>query len=89
MALVQNIAYGIPSDELNEYGVISFKLTQGLCHENIAQVFHGRYYNETIGSYQYVKTESFDGELLSDKLKREGELPLDEAVRIYLGLPPL
>lgn len=130
MALVQNIAYGIPSDELKKYGaasmirenrysktyrvtaaddsfyflrvnilsqmpqgmldeqgdVIGFKLAQGLCHENIAQVFHGRYYSETIGPYQYVKTESFDGELLSDKLKREGKLPLDEAVRIFRGI---
>ena len=130
MAFVQNIAYGIPTDELKEYGVpslirensysktyrvtapddsfyflrvniisqmpqgmldaqgdvISFKLAQDLCHENIAQIFHGRYYNETIGPYQYIKTESFDGELLSDKLKREGKLPLDEAVRIFRGI---
>lgn len=130
MALVQNIAYGIPSDELKKYGaasmirenrysktyrvtaaddsfyflrvnilsqmpqgmldergdVISFKLAQNLCHENIAQIFYGRYYSETIGPYQYVKTESFDGELLSDKLKREGKLPLDEAVRIFRGI---
>ena len=130
MALVQNIAYGIPSDELKEYSVlslirentysktyrvtapddsfyflrvnvvslmpqrmlnkqgdvISFKLAQDLCHENIAQVFHGRYYNETIGPYQYVKSECRDGELLSDKLKREGKLPLDEAVRIFRGI---
>jgi serine/threonine protein kinase len=130
MAMVQNIAYGIPSDEWNEYGVpslirensygktyrvtahdnsfyllrvniigqipqrmlneqgdvISFKLSQDLCHENIAQIFHGRYFNETIGQYQYIKTESFDGELLSDKLKREGKLPLDEAVRIFRGI---
>lgn len=127
MALVQNIAYGIPSDELKEYGVpsligensysktyrvtapgdsfyflrvnvlsqmpqrmlndqgdvISFKLMQDLCHENIAQVFHGRYFNKTIGQYQYVKTESFDGELLSEKLIREGRLPLDESLRIF------
>jgi len=130
MALVQNIAYGIPSSELKEYGVtslirensysktyrvtapddsfyflrvnilsqmpqgmldergdvISFKLAQNLCHENIAQIFYGRYYHETIGPYQYVKTECFDGELLSDKLKREGKLPLDEAVRIFRGI---
>lgn len=127
MALVQNIAYGIPSDELKEYGVpslirensysktyrvtasdnsfyflrinilsqmpqrmlndqsdvISFKQTQELCHKNIAQVFHGRYFNKTIGQYQYVKTESFDGELLSDKLNRERHLPLDESLRIF------
>jgi serine/threonine protein kinase len=130
MALVKNIAYGIPSDELKEYGVstlirengysktyritapdgsfyflrvnvlslmpqrmlneqgdvISFKLAQDLCHENIAQVFHGRYYNEAIGPYQYVKTECFDGELLSDKLKREGKLALDDAIRIFRGI---
>ena len=127
MALVQNIAYGIPSDELKELGVssltrensysktyrvtaldgsfyflrvnilskmpqrmlndqgdvISFKLTQELCHENIAQVFHGRHFNKTIGQYQYVKTDSFDGELLSDKLNREGHFPLDESLRIF------
>lgn len=127
MALVLNIAYGIPTDELKEYGVlslirennysktyrvtasddsfyflrvnvlsqmpqrmlneqgdvISFKLTQELCHKNIAQVFHGRYFNETIGQYQYIKTESFDGELLSDKLNREGHLPLDESLHIF------
>jgi len=130
MALVKNIAYGIPSDELKEYGVstlirengysktyritapdgsfyflrvnilsqmpqgmldeqgdvISFKLAQDLCHESIAQIFYGRYYNETIGSCQYIKTECFDGELLSDNLKREGKLPLDEAVRIFRGI---
>ena len=127
MALIQNIAYGIPSEELKKYGasslirensysktyrvtasddsfyflrvnilsqmpqrilnnqgdVISFKLAYELCHENIAQVFHGRYFNKTIGQYQYVKTESFDGELLSDKLNREGHLPLDESLRIF------
>ena len=95
MAFVQNIAYGIPTDELKEYGVpslirensysktyrvtapddsfyflrvniisqmpqgmldaqgdvISFKLAQDLCHENIAQIFHGRYHRP-ISVYQ-------------------------------------
>ena len=126
VAMVQNIAYGIPSEEMKEYGVhtliwknsysktyrvtasdnsfyflrvnilnkipqrmldeqgdvVSFKLAHDLCHENIAQVFHGRYFNETLGQYQYIKTESFDGELLSDRLKREGRLSLDESLHI-------
>lgn len=54
-----------------------------LRHKNIVSyVGQGTCRNEEVGDCQYVVTNYFSGELLSDKLAREGKLPLDDALRI-------
>ena len=54
-----------------------------LRHKNIVSyVERGTYNDEQIGECEYVVTNYFSGELLADKLMREGSLPLEEAIRI-------
>lgn len=52
-------------------------------HKNIVSyVEQGMYQDEVVGECEYVVTNYFSGELLADKLQREGCLPIEEAVGI-------
>lgn len=54
-----------------------------LRHKNIVSyVERGTYSDEQVGECEYVITNYFSGELLADKLTREGCLSLEEAIRI-------
>ena len=54
-----------------------------LRHKNIiSYVEQGTYSDEHVGECEYVITNYFSGELLADKLMREGSLPLEESIRI-------
>ena len=54
-----------------------------LRHKNIVSyVEQGTFSDEHVGECEYVITNYFSGELLADKLMREGSLPLEEAIRI-------
>ena len=67
----------------DDHNVRSIAILQKLCHKNIvAYVEQGTYQDEGVGECRYVVTNYFSGELLWDKLQREGALPLDEALRI-------
>ena len=58
-------------------------LMSKLRHKNIVTyVEQGTYQNEEVGDCQYVVTNYFSGELLADKIQREGKLPLEETLRI-------
>ena len=63
--------------------VKSIILLSKLRHKNIISfVESGKYENETVGKCQYAVTNYFSGELLADKIQREGKLPPDQATQI-------
>lgn len=54
-----------------------------LRHKNIVSyVERGIYSDEQVGECDYVITNYFNGELLADKLMREGSMTVDEAVKV-------
>ena len=66
-----------------EHRVNSIGILSRLRHKNIiSYVEQGMYQNEEVGECQYVVTNYFSGELLADKIQREGKLPLEEALKI-------
>ena len=66
-----------------EHHVNSISILSKLRHKNIiSYVGQGTYSDEQVGACEYVVTNYFSGELLADKLNREGCLPLEEAVGI-------
>ena len=67
----------------SEHKVTCIEVMSKLRHKNIiSYVEQGTYLNEEVGECAYVVTNYFSGELLADKLQREGPLPIDEALRI-------
>lgn len=77
-----------PEKMLDEnHHVSCIELTSKLRHKNIVSyVEHGTYQDDTVGECEYVVTNYFSGELLADKLQREGALRIDVAVRILKDL---
>lgn len=73
-----------PEKMLNEdHKMKSIEYMSKLRHKNIiSYVEQGTYHDEQAGECEYVITNYFSGELLADKLKREGGLPLEDAIRI-------
>lgn len=73
-----------PEKMLNsEHKVTCIEVMSKLRHKNIiSYVGQGTFQNEEVGECAYVVTNYFSGELLADKLQREGPLPIDEALRI-------
>lgn len=73
-----------PEKMLNDnHKVISIEILAKLRHKNIiSYVEQGVYQDDAVGECKYVVTNYFSGELLADKLQREGALSADEAIRI-------
>ena len=73
-----------PDKMLNEsHKVISIDILSKLRHKNIiSYVEQGVYQDNAVGECEYVVTNYFSGELLADKLQREGALSVEEAIRI-------
>ena len=73
-----------PEKMLDEnHKVVCIDYMSKLRHKNIVSyVEQGTYSDEQVGECEYVITNYFSGELLADKLMREGSLPLEEATRI-------
>ena len=73
-----------PEKMLDEnHNVVCIKFMSKLRHKNIISfVEQGVYQDEENGECEYVITNYFSGELLADKLNREGCLSFDESVRI-------
>ena len=68
--------------QVNSIGILS-----KLRHKNIVSyVEQGTFQSDEVGDCIYVVTNYFSGELLADKLAREGALPVDEAVRIMTDI---
>lgn len=61
----------------------SIALLSKLRHKNIISfVEDGKYDSESVGECRFVVTNYFSGELLADKILREGKLPVDQAIQI-------
>jgi transitional endoplasmic reticulum ATPase len=61
----------------------SIALLSKLRHKNIISfVEGGKYDSESAGECRFVVTNYFSGELLADKILREGKLPVDQAIQI-------
>jgi len=73
-----------PEKMLNEdHNVTCIEIMSKLRHKNIiSYVEQGVYQDDAVGDCIYAITNYFSGELLADKLLREGPLPIEEAVRI-------
>ena len=73
-----------PEKMLNDAHQVScIELMSELCHKNIVSyVEHGTYHDDAVGECEYVVTNYFSGELLADKLQREGALSIEVAVKI-------
>ena len=66
-----------------EHHLVCLRLMSKLRHKNIVSyVEHGIYQNEEVGNCEYVVTNYFSGELLMDKIQREGKLSTGEAADI-------
>lgn len=74
-----------PTKMIDDDGWLRYiKMSKKLNHKNIISFVEcGTYQNEEVGECQYVITNYCKGELLDDKLQREGKLSLDEALRIF------
>ena len=63
--------------------VSCIELMSKLRHKNIVSyVEHGTYQDDAVGMCEYVVTNYFSGELLADKLQREGPFGIDVAINI-------
>ena len=73
-----------PEKMLNaDHHVKSIGILSKLRHKNIiSYVGQGPYQDDEVGECEYVISNYFSGELLADKLQREGALPKEEAIRI-------
>ena len=73
-----------PEKMLNsEHKLACIEVMSKLKHKNIiSYVEQGSFQNDEYGECEYVVTNYFSGELLADKLQREGPLPIDEALKI-------
>lgn len=68
----------------DNHQVTSIHLASQLQHKNIILfVEQGTYQNDEVGTCQYMVTNYFNGELVADKLQREGTLPEDQALQIF------
>ena len=63
--------------------VCEIEYCQKLNHRGIASYVDSGTYEAEEGSCQYYLTNYFHGELLSERIRREGKLSGDEALRIY------
>ena len=67
----------------SEHRVSAVDIMSKLSHKNIVSfVEQGVYHDEAVGECHFVVTNYFSGELLADKLTREGPLPVDVATSI-------
>jgi transitional endoplasmic reticulum ATPase len=77
-----------PEKMLDEnHKVVSIDYLSKLRHKNIiTYVEQGTYSDEKVGECEYVITNYFSGELLADKLVREGCMSVEDAVKVMLDI---
>ena len=70
----------------DSHEVIEIALLQKIQHANVVSyIAHGTL-NTAVGECQYMVTNYFTGEVLSDKIAREGKLEPEKAATIYIGI---
>ena len=77
-----------PEKMLDEnHKVVSIDYLSKLRHKNIiSYVEQGTFSDEKVGECEYVITNYFSGELLADKLMREGCMSVEDAVKVMLDI---
>ena len=77
-----------PEKMLDEnHKVVSIDYLSKLRHKNIiSYVEQGTYSDEKVGECEYVITNYFSGELLADKLVREGCMSVEDAVKVMFDI---
>lgn len=71
----------------SDHKVTCVDLMSKLRHKNIASyVEHGTYQDEQVGECEFVVTNYFSGELLADKLMREGCMSVEDAVKVMFDV---
>lgn len=77
-----------PEKMLDEnHKVVSIDYLSKLRHKNIiSYVEQGTYSDEQVGECEYVITNYFSGELLADKLMREGCMSVEDAVKVMFDI---
>ena len=66
--------------------VLEIALLQKIQHVNvISHIAHGSF-DTPVGECQYLVTNYFTGEVLADKIAREGRIEPDKAVAIFMGI---
>ena len=77
-----------PEKMLDEnHKVVSIDYLSKLRHKNIiTYVEQGTYSDEKVGECEYVITNYFSGELLADKLMREGCMSVEDAVKVMFDI---
>lgn len=77
-----------PEKMLDEnHKVVSIDYLSKLRHKNIiTYVEQGTYSDEKVGECEYVITNYFSGELLADKLVREGCMSVEDAVKVMFDI---
>ena len=71
----------------SDHKVTCVNLMSKLRHKNIASyVEHGTYQDEQVGECEFVVTNYFSGELLADKLMREGCMSVEDAVKVMFDV---
>lgn len=77
-----------PEKMLDEnHKVVSIDYLSKLRHKNIiSYVEQGTFSDEKVGECEYVITNYFSGELLADKLIREGCMSVEDAVKVILDI---
>lgn len=66
--------------------VCEIKFCQGVSHKNIIQMLDSGNLSLEAGECQWMVTNYFSGELLSEKIYREGKIGLDDAQAIFSGI---
>lgn len=66
--------------------VCEIKFCQGVSHKNIIQMLDSGSLSLEAGECQWMVTNYFSGELLSEKIYREGKIGLDDALAIFSGI---
>ena len=66
--------------------VIEISLLRKIQHRNVVSYITDGIYNSSVGDCQYVITTYFTGEVLSDKISREGVFSQDKALEIFKGI---
>lgn len=77
-----------PEKMLNEnHKVVCVEYMSKLRHKNLVSfIEQGAYSDEQVGECEYVVTNYFSGELLADKLMREGSMSIEDAVKVMYGI---
>lgn len=75
-----------PQKLFSEGQVCEIKFCNGISHKNIIQMLDSGKLSLEAGDCQWMVTNYFNGELLSDKIYRDGRVSLNDALTIFSGI---